>query len=224
MISIITSCIDRELYLTRLLRSFIRLSDWVNVPFEWEIYLQGEPPSENLLNILDSLPFRQFVKVNQKNSIEPTSVLLNDFKKRIRYPLFLKLDDDALICSPDFLSRCVELSELIPNSIIYPLEIGGYTSIQAPVETRQVVYGSKSNVFYSVSAAVACSGLASLSPTSFMKIAEMPPGQMDAQFFWLHAKMRGLSIHQLQNGLIVEHQEGIEGQHYRKQLTKGQLV
>lgn len=225
MISIITSTIGRELYLSRLLKSASLLGDWANTQFEWKIVFQGGFPSMKMLNLIDSLAFRPKVEIETDLVVRHINNIIYDFQKTAKYNLYLKLDDDALICSPDFFSRIVELSELIPKSVIYPLEIGGYTNIQAPLSEQQVVYGSRSDVFYTVSNAILPSALSVMCPIELLRKTFLPEGQTDAQFLFASAKQNNYQVVQLQNGLIVEHQEGSAGQFYRSQMEgKGQRV
>jgi hypothetical protein len=206
----------RELYLNRLLNS--ARQTFLGVEFEWKIVLQGQSPS---LDMIKTLEHEENVSYVIQEKPLPVSVLLNQFARGCKYPFVLKLDDDALICSSDFLYKYAELTELIPDSVIYPFEIGGYTH-EAPMNKRQVVYAPKNNLFFSVAVATAPSGLASLYPKSFLLKTPIPSGQIDAEFLFSHAGYFKVPVYQLQNGLVVEHQEGIEGQEYRKQLPDGQ--
>jgi hypothetical protein len=222
MISILTSSIERELYLSRLLDSMERLGGCEEVPFEWLIVFQKSPPSQKMQDRLRSLSFANKVRWNFNEKIAPVNLIIEAFKRKAIYPLYLKLDDDALICSPDFLKRFVEISKLIPDAVIYPLEIGGYTNIQAPLSKRQVIYGEESNYFYSVGHAILPSALSVLCPMSILKNIIFTKGQSDAPLIWINCGLMNYPIFQLQNGIVVEHQECREGQYYRGQLPEPQ--
>lgn len=222
MISILTSTIGRELYLSRLLDSMASLGATDKVDFEWHIVFQREAASDKMQEKIKALPFASKVKTLFSPEVKFINSLIEDFKTQARFPLYLKLDDDALICSPDFLQRYVELSKLVPDAVLFPLEIGGYTNTQASLDKHQIVYGEESNVYYTVSHSVLPSALAVMCPMNFIKKFTFPPGQFDAPFLFIQCNLFRYPAYQLQNGLIVEHQEGAYGQHYRQQLTDGQ--
>lgn len=222
MISILTSCVERELYLSRLLDSMEKLGGHEDVNFEWQIVFQKSLPSDRMVEKIQNASFANKVKWVFNQDVAPVNLIIEAFKRRALYSIYLKLDDDALICSPDFLKRIVEVNKLIPDAVIYPLEIGGYTNIQAPLDKRQVIYGEESNYFYSVGNAVLPSALSVFCPMKLMREITFMAGQSDAPLIWINCGLRDYPIYQLQNGIIVEHQECREGQHYRKELPDPQ--
>jgi hypothetical protein len=224
MISIVTSCIERELYLSRLLDSMELLGGCKDVHFEWHIFFQKSPASEKMREKIKALSIGDRITLHSipEQKIVKIGTILEFFKRSAKSPFYLKLDDDALICSPSFLPRLLEIGELVPDAVIFPFEIAGYTNIHAPLEKRQVVYSEKSNLYYSVSHAILPSALSVFAPMKFIQSFKFPPEQNDAQVIWINAIMQKTPVFQLQNNIIVEHQEGAEGQHYRKQQENGQ--
>lgn len=221
MISIVTSCIKRELYLYRLMESILSLGGWDKVAFEHFIVFQGAPPSDKMRQYLDSLPFASSLKIGTTEKVEPIGAILFSTAKKAQYPIFFKIDDDCALMSRDFFPRIVELCIKMPRAILYPALVDGempLTDIEPAL--KQTVFLEKNNVFVTVGKETGSSGMYII-PLDMAR--DIPfEGQKDAENVAVAALTNHLPIFQALNGLVIEIQDGHSGQAHRKHHPIGQ--
>lgn len=214
MISIVTSCIQRELYLYRLMDSILTLGGWDKVAFEHFIVFQGAPPSDKMRKYLGSLPFSSSIKIGTTEKVEPIGAILFSAARKAQYPIFFKIDDDCALMSRDFFPRAIELCMKMPRAILYPALVDGeLPPIDIEPSLKQTVFLEKNNVFITVGKKTGASGKY-LIP---LDVARGIPfeGQKDAENVAVTALANHLPVFQAMNGLVIEIQEGYSGQVHR---------
>ena len=222
MISIITSCINRELYLKRLIDSIRLVGGHDKVEFEHFIVFQGSPPSKNMQDYIARQPFSKSIQVGVTEVIEPVGAVMNSIIKKAQYPIIFKIDDDCTLLTQDFLLRAFELCTKMPRAVIYPAMLDGECP-QGTLgdRTRQSIYLEKSNLYLTVGKATVASGKYFM-PTDLAKSIPFI-GQKDPQQVMVATIHEHLPVFQVLNGIAIEIQEGYSGQHHRKENPDGQI-
>lgn len=223
MISIITSCVNREFYLKRLIDSMRLLGGYDKIEFEHFIIFQGNSPSDKMRRYLEAQPFYSSLHIGQTEKIESIGSVLISTIKKVKYPIIFKLDDDCALMSMDFLPRAYELCQKMPRGIIYPAIVDGELPRTGgnPIK-RQSVFLKDCNVYITIGEAVGVSGKYLL-PTDFAQNIPFQ-GQKDPQNVAVATLTNHLPIFQVLNGLVIEIQEGLSGQHHRSTSPTGQQI
>lgn len=221
MISIITSCIGRELYLKRLIDSIRTNGGWEHVEFEHLIVFQAQPPSERLKEYLNAQPFAAKLRLGTTGKVETMGKILNDAIHKAKYPIIFKIDDDCTLLSPDFLLRVYELTLKLPTAAFYPAIVDGEIPLTGGANhLRQCVYLEKSNTYVTIGDYIAASGKYIL-PKSLAEQIHFTE-RADAIQVAAHCLQLHLPVFQAVNGIIIDNQDGFSGQQHRKKNPNGQ--
>lgn len=220
MISIIMSTIEREFYLRRFFESFRLLGGWDKTEFEMFLIVQGSPLSMRTKTFIELLPFAKNIKTGYTEKIQPIGTVIRDTLDRVKYPIVFKIDDDCSLMSMDFLPRIEELCAKLPKSIVYPYIVDGETPLPAHPSKNQCIFLERCNLHITLGEAPLSSGKY-IAPTELLK--HIPFNQQnDAELIRIASLRWHLPVFQAQNGLVIEIQEGLSGQYYRKNQPNGQ--
>ena len=105
MISIYTLTMGRELYLKRLLESINLLGG--SAPFEHYIIWQGVKPSEEFVSFISEQHSHVKMVVREEN--EGIAKTMNYILPQLEGDIVMKLDDDAVLRSPNFFDHVSEI-------------------------------------------------------------------------------------------------------------------
>ena len=223
MITIITSCIKRELYLVRLLNSIRSVGAWDKIEFEHFIVYQGGEPSDKLRAFIKDLPFANKIVFGTTKKVESVCDVMHSCVTRAKYPIIFKIDDDRTLLSNDFLLRAYELCIKMPQALIYPVSVDGRGYYDDDVRRRQTVFLERSNVYITVGGHNAVRGSYLVPLDTIKQTPLLGGGQTDPQIMVVHTLKHHLPCFQCMDGLIIETQETDSGQHHRKQNPDGQI-
>ncbi len=222
MISIYTFALTRDLYLERLIES-IKTSS-VNVPFEHHIAFQGVKPNTELLRFFEHLTDSGYpVRVHMWDRNYGTGEGNNRILKVVNGNIIIKMDDDCIVRSPDFLETVMEIHRLIPTAVFSPYPVGLIRNSGGvpPSAAHIVKHSPRYDAFYTLRPVAHIGGLARIMPRSSIADFVWPDdynqntsGIEDSRFSD-HCNASGTPMYYLENALIVEHQESTLGQHCR---------
>tara|TARA_Y100000385_G_scaffold266076_1_gene300925 strand:- start:169 stop:855 length:687 start_codon:yes stop_codon:yes gene_type:complete len=218
MISIYTLTMGRELYLKRLLESINLLGG--SAPFEHYIIWQGVKPSEEFVSFISEQHSHVKMVVREEN--EGIAKTMNYILPQLEGDIVMKLDDDAVLRSPNFFDHVSEINRMFPNLVFSPFPVGLINNLGGPNSNqRQVEYGTSTDTYYTLRLVNHIGGFARISPANPTKEwtfdydkSDTASGSEDGQ----HSQKcmaHGLPMAYLENALIVEHQESTLGQHAR---------
>ena len=218
MISIYTMTMGRELYLRRLLESIKILGG--TEPFEHYVIYQGVEPTSDFLDFLSKE--HPHVKLIVRETNEGIAETMNFILPQLKGDIIIKMDDDCILRSPNFFNHVEELYEIFPNLVFSPFPVGLINNLGGPTsQQRQVVYGQKTDTYYTLRLVNHIGGFARISPASPTKEwifdydkSDTSSGSEDGQHSE-KCKTYRLPMAYLENALIVEHQESTLGQHAR---------
>ena len=218
MISVYTLTMGRELYLERLLESISLLGG--SEPYEHYIVWQGVKPSESFLKTISEQ--HSHVKMIYRDSNEGIAAAMNFVLPKLKGDIIIKLDDDAIVRSPNFFNHVRELHTMFPNLVFSPFPVGLINNLGGPnSDQRRVAYGEGTDTYYTLRLVNHIGGFSRVSPanptaswTFSHDKSDVASGSEDGQ----HSNKcmhQGIPMAYLENALIVEHQESTLGQHAR---------
>ena len=218
MISIYTLTLGRELYLRRLLESISLLGG--EGEYEHYICSQGVSLTPEFYDFVNSTyPHVTILEWDQNYGIAEG---MNRILPQLKGDIIMKMDEDAIIRSPNFFIHVEELHKLVPNLVFSPFPVGLINNLGGPSSSqRHVLYGKESDTYYTLRMVPHIGGFARISPrkeTQHWKFnydkSDTMSGTEDGQ----HSQkcmQAGIPMAYLENALIVEHQESTLGQHAR---------
>ena len=218
MISIYTLTMGRELYLRRLLESIKLLGG--SAPFEHYIVWQGVKPSEEFSLFVEEE--HSHIKMILRDKNEGIASTMNFILPQLKGKAIMKLDEDAILRSPEFFDHVQELNRMFPNLVFSPFPVGLINNLGGPQsDQRRVAYSEKTDTYYTLRLVAHIGGFARVSPadptaswTFENDLSDTASGSEDGQ----HSRKcieQHLGMAYLENALIVEHQESTLGQHAR---------
>lgn len=215
MISIFTNTLGREFYLKKNLKAVERsLSS--NIQIEHHIIFSGCSPSNEFINFLEGLTYCSRIKIEKTQEAHSIGKNLNHAKSQAKYPLFLKLDDDAEILTSDFFDHVLEISTLKPNSVFSPFPIGLINNLGGvKAQSHEVVFSEKMDTHYTIRKTVHVGGFARVCQTELIKQIEFTDAHNEDVEFSNFARSKGIDLFYLENAIAVEHMESTLGQHKR---------
>jgi len=179
MISIFTFTMGRELYLKRLIESIRILGG--NGEFEHHVCFQGVTPSDEFSDYFESLRKDSYPLVTHfwdKNY--GTCRGSNKIISQLNGEIILKLDDDAILRSNDFLEHVRIICGLIPNSVFSPFPVGlighfgGLSNPDLTKLARIVKYSEENDTHYTLRYTNLVGGLARASLAKVVKRFKWP--------------------------------------------------
>lgn len=217
MISIYTFTLGREFYLTRLIESIEKNRG--NNNYEHYVCAQGVSLSETTKKIIKSSYNTTLIEWDVNEGIASG---MNKIIPKLKGNILLKLDEDALLCSPNFFNHIEEINRLAPHLVFSPYPVGLINNPGGPRgSNHQVIHSEKLNTFYTLRLVNHIGGFARISPSKYTKNwkfeydkSDSASGTEDAQHSSLCIKNK-IPMAYLENCLIVEHQESTLGQHQR---------
>ena len=222
MISIFTFTMGRELYLKRLIESIRILGG--NGEFEHHVCFQGVTPSDEFSDYLEGLRKNSYPLVTHfwdKNY--GTCRGSNKIISQLNGEIILKLDDDAILRSNDFLEHVRIICGLIPNSVFSPFPVGlighfgGLSNPDLTKLARIVKYSEENDTHYTLRYTNLVGGLARASLAKVVKRFKWPEDSKTKEdiHFSRFCGINRIPMFYLENALIIEHQESSIGQEQR---------
>jgi len=225
MISVFTFTRGREIYLDRLIQSIQSLGG--STPFEHHLCFQGVKPSRDLSRFLASIRDSYPLHIHLWEQNHGTGEGINRILPSLAGSLIQKLDEDAVIRSPDFFRHVEAVHHLVPEAVFSPYPVGlidnpgGLLGGRKADLGRFVLYSQETDTYYTFRKALHVGGLARIGPALILKGFRWPQdlgfghsGCEDMNFS-KHCRENGIPLLYLENGLIVEHQESTLGQAQR---------
>lgn len=220
MISIFTITLGRELYIKRLIESISLLGG--NYDFEHYICFQGVKPSEDLLTYIKNLDERYNIHLELWDKNYGIGEAINKILPKLKGDITIKLDDDAVLRSPNYFSHVKEINRLFPDIVFSPFPVGLINNLGGVQSSNRFVhYGENTDTYYTFRVVNHIGGFARISPTNIIKTFKFPndlssnnSGNEDVNFS-NYCNQEGVMMCYLENALIVEHQESTLGQHER---------
>lgn len=216
MIDILTITLGRELYLKRLINSFVDDSGYKDFNFNYYIVYQGNPTRE-FLDFMDTTPIKGNVRliVNDQR-VQSVGVVMNEFKNKVSNKLFWKLDDDALLRSRNALHHIRAINELKPQAVFSPYPVGLINNPGGVLsKEHSVAYSESTDTYYTFRKVLHVGGFARIMPIEFFKQMVFSDSHSEDTECSSWCNNNGKHMYYLENGLIVEHQESTLGQHAR---------
>ena len=216
MISVYTITMGREYYLKKLIDSLAKNAG--DIEYEHHIGFQGITPSEEL---------RQFLPQNTILHLWPESCGAGEANNRIipqlKGDLIVKLDDDALIYSPDYLVRAQEVSRLLKDSCVFsPYPVGLINNPGGVRGTGHFVrYSEALDIYFTFRPVPHIGGFGRIVPRKIIGDFKWPndlnvstSGSEDTNFS-NYCEARFIKMFYLENAMVIEHIESTLGQHER---------
>lgn len=215
MISIFTNTLGRELYLKKNLKAVERSLN-ANIQIEHHIIFSGCSPSNELINFLKGLTYCSQIKIEKTQEAYSIGKNLNYAKSQAKYPLFLKLDDDAEILTSDFFNHILEISTLKPNSVFSPFPIGLINNLGGvKAISHEVIFSEKMDAYYTLRKTNHVGGFCRICPTNLIKQVDFSDSHNEDTEFSNFVRSKGIDLFYLENAIAVEHMESTLGQHKR---------
>lgn len=216
MISIYTLTLGREHYLKQLVTSIEDLGGTSN--YEHHICFQGVKPSEDLAIFLDRPRITTHLWEDNVGIAEG----MNKIIPQLHGDIIIKMDDDCVIRSGQFLKHIEEVNRVFPNAVFSPYPVGLIGNPGGPRgHAHTVKYGENTDTYYTLRMVNHIGGFARVTPAHIVKDWEFEPdlvegqsGNEDGQ----HSQKcltKNVPMAYLENAVIVEHQESTLGQHER---------
>lgn len=226
--AIFTLCMGREQYLMNLCDSLMGSDPNYMQHF---VMFQGTPPSEELCYFIGKLldlgyPIKFTnapVNVGIGLGLEKMKETFITDENRHEFDTVIKIDDDCVIRSPDFLDHVSEIRDGFPSLVFSPYPVGLINNAGGPpkVGDHHTWYGEKTDTWYTFRPVVHVGGFCRVSPADLFfdftfpdDLNEEGSGWEDGHFSRLCME-KNIPMRYLENGLIVEHQESTLGQHMR---------
>lgn len=216
MISIYTITMGREYYLKKLIESINKNSG--DIEYEHHIGFQGISPSDELMDT--------YLK-NKKIYLWKENCGAGEANNRIipnlKGDIIVKLDDDAVIYSPDYLIRVREISNLLNNECVFsPYPVGLINNPGGvPSKSHHVRYSKELDIYFTFRQVVHIGGFGRICPkkvvNNFIWPNDLNPstsGNEDTSFS-RYCLANNTKMYYLENGLVIEHHESTLGQHKR---------
>lgn len=223
MISIYTFTLGRDKYLTQLLESIHDCNDEYQET-EHFICCQGIKLKEETLSLIRcfNLLKQHNITVLEWDENYGIAEGMNKVLPMLSGDIIMKLDEDAVLRSPNFFTHVREIHKLVPNLVFSPFPVGLINNLAGPLSHgRTVIYSKDLDTYYTLRTVDHVGGFARVSPADPTKNwifdydkNELSSGSEDGQ----HSnKCKALRIPMayLENALIVEHNESTLGQHER---------
>lgn len=215
-VSLLTVTLGRELYIKRQIESVVRCAgDW---GFEHRIFCQnGWKPSNEFYGFLESLPPEYDVALMFWEDLLDIGHSLNRALPSMSGELIMKLDDDAKLCSSNFMAHVRQIAKLIPNSVFSPYPVGLVGNPGGVLSNdRHVQYGEDTDTYYTFRKVNHVGGFARITPQNIIREKTFTNvGHSEDGEFTVHCRAKGIPMYYLENDLVVEHQESTLGQHER---------
>lgn len=212
-IEIFTVTCGRPLYIVRLLESL--KTNTMAGSYTHTIYFQGCYPTKNIEMLAGSAngPTR-LVHLPKQRKIGD---LLSDIRMVFTGNIMIKMDDDCVIRSPNFMTHVEALYRIYPNAVFSPFPVGLIGNLAGvPSSDRHVVYSKETDTYYTLRKVHHVGGFARISPKWLYDDCIFPrQTHGEDSEFSMHCGRKGVPMYYLENALIVEHQESTLGQHKR---------
>jgi len=220
MISIYTFTCGRELYLRRLVLS-LEMNAGDSVAYEHHICFQGVKPSAELEAFLHDPVRQKTTTAHYWEKNVGTGEGNNRIVGLLNGELIIKLDDDATICSPQFLTHVMAIHRLVPDAVFsaYPVGLIRHAG-GTPGTDHFVKYSAETDTYYTFRCVPHVSGMVRIAPAETAKAIRCPydlddrSGVEDVSFA-LACQERNVPMYYLENAIISEHQETGLGQYER---------
>lgn len=223
MISIYTFTLGRDKYLRQLLESIHNCSEGHD-EVEHFICCQGVKLEEQTLADIScyNLLKQHNITVLEWEDNCGIASGMNKVLPMLSGNIIIKLDEDAVIRSPNFFSHVKEIHSIAPNLVFSPFPVGLINNLGGPASHgRQVVYSEKLDTYYTLRFVDHIGGFARISPADPTKEwifdhdkSDVSSGNEDGQHS-NKCRASQLPMAYLENALIVEHNESTLGQHER---------
>lgn len=214
MISILTITLGRTLYLDRLMKSIAEFGGDRSNIVEHFIVSQGNGHSDDFLNKLENdYENTMVVKTDHVSSV---GKVLTQILPMLVGDTVFKLDDDAVLRSPNFFPTISNIKNLVGDSVFSPFPVGLINNLGGPrSDDRRVVYSEVDDTYYTLRKVSHVGGFARIAPKSHLMNTVFSDGHNEDAEFSNNCNANGVDMFYLENGLIVEHQESTLGQHAR---------
>lgn len=225
MFNIITITCGRPLYLTRLLESIEELAGDQLPYVKHFIYFQNDSYTPDILNCVSS-EYRKIISVKERKDVIGVGEVLNEILPHCSREYTIKLDDDAVLRSPDFLTHAKEIIALEPKAVFSPFPVGLINNLGGvPSKEHVVKFGTETNTFYTFRKVNHIGGFARIAPTDMLKSVTYSSAHNEDAEFSEYCRRINVPMYYMENALIVEHQESTLGQHtrYGKDYFKGRF-
>lgn len=213
MFDIITITCGRNLYLNRLIRSIAEQ----DVELINNHYIIFQDNSFDI-SVFQGISAMYMSRISHKIIPQKLSVgeVLNNETRYFKSPYTLKLDDDAVIRSPDFFKHAQEVINLNNEPVFSPFPVGLINNLGGPSSIgRQVKHSRDLDTYYTQRKVSQVGGFARFSPTKLLQSAKFTDSHNEDQEFSEFCRQKNIEMFYLENTLIVEHQESTLGQHER---------
>jgi hypothetical protein len=217
MISLYTFTRGRELYVRRLVESLEQFGGG-DVAFEHHVCFQGVDASNELKHFLKAGERAEWITCHFWDRNYGTGEGNNRIVPLLNGTLIMKLDEDAMIRSPDFFAHAMTVHQLVPDAVFSPYPVGliGHPGGDK-AEGHFVKYSEKMDTYYTFRSVPHVGGMARIAPARIAKSIHCPydlnenSGHEDEYFAQACLEMK-TPMYYLENALIVEHQESTLGQ------------
>jgi hypothetical protein len=217
VIGIYTFSRGRELYVRRLVESMEQLGG-SQVTFEHHICFQGIEPSTELMKFLHAGRRTERITCHFWDRNYGTGEGNNRILPLLKAALIMKLDEDAMIRSPDFFVHVMAVHKIVPNAVFSPYPVGliGHPGGDK-AERHFVKYSEETDTYYTFRCVPHVGGMARIAPAKIAKSIHCPydlnanSGHEDEYFAQACFEIK-TPMYYLENALIVEHQESTLGQ------------
>jgi glycosyltransferase involved in cell wall biosynthesis len=217
MISIYTITMGRELYLSRLINSIAKNAG--NIEYEHHIGFQGIEPSDELKEKLKQHNCISHLWQTNCGAGEANNKIIPNLKGDI----IVKLDDDALVVSEDYLVRVNEINNLLCGSAVFSPYPVGLINNPGGVASRShtVKYSTTMDMYFTLRRVPHVGGFGRIVPRDIAKTFTWPndlnngtSGSEDSNFS-AYCGSKSIPLFYLENSIVIEHQESTLGQHAR---------
>jgi len=217
MISIYTFTLGRDYYLKNLIRSIETLGG--HSDYEHHICFQGVEPSKEMKFYLEH---KSKIKVHIWEENIGIAEGMNRIIPQLKGDIIIKMDDDCIIKSGQFLKHIEEVSKVFPNAVFSPYPVGLIGNPGGPRgHAHTVKYSEEMDTYYTLRMVNHVGGFARVAPAHVGKDWQFEPDLMEGQSGnedGQHSQkclMKNVPMAYLENAIIVEHQESTLGQHER---------
>lgn len=215
MIDILITTCGRWTYLDRLARSL--LSRWKDFDDTRIVMVKNGTDGYRSPEI-DELLHRCVSQVIHTQTRLSIGQVMSAFKGHHSLnPLFLKLDEDALLLSDDFDAHIRQIHALKPDAIFSPFPTGLINNLGGPAACGKQFCekGKMTDTFYTFRPVNHVGGFCRIMPSKYLSEIAFPSGHDEDALVSRWARGRGVLQFYMENALAVEHQESTLGQHQR---------
>jgi hypothetical protein len=216
MISIITKTISREYYLKKLLLSMEQLGNVTACDFQHLLIFMGARPTPDMEKFISNLSFASKITTEHWEDVKQDGAAMNILKKKCVFPLTMKMDDDAVMRSPDYFNHVLAINKLVPNAMFSPYPVGLINNPGGVLsKDHSVKYSPDTDTYYIFRKVHHIGGFAKIIPTNLLQQVNFSDGRMEDTETSQFCGRNNIPMYYLENALIVEHQESTLGQHAR---------